>query len=564
MSVAFYPPGERSGGQDLSIAISPLGLVELADEEFEVHGPRLNRYSLNWAHYLGYHWGYKREAGEAQLTFNWCKAFCDYLIDFQFSKGIQFRVPEALEAIAVPLYRRVWEQDNDKDTLLWEIGQLGSVSGDVFIKVAYEEAYVDSIGRLHPGRCRIIPLNPAFCFPEYHPHDRSRLLRFKLKYRFWGTSLEGTRSVYTYVELITDDVIEEYVNDELISQRVNPLGTIPIVPIQNTMISSSPWGLSDMNDIIALNREYNIRATAVSDTLSYHAEPVTIITGAKASNLEKGSKKVWGGLPPEAKVFNLEGVGNLAEALAYLELLKKTMHELTGIPQGALGETQPISNTSGVALYLTYLPLMQRYNRKKAQYSKGFMRVNELIMITMAQKEPGMLVYNPGLGVPLEADNYKQLDPNDPLIYQCEVHWPPPLPLDIQMKLLEIQTMMEMGLQSKSGALRELGYESPQQVLADIFDELIEDVKDQGTLDIMRGQIMHVIGVLTGDIPTEPEASPGETGPGVPSTTSTAPTTALAQTVLAAQEAPLRTLLAELVQRAEGRSPSRSEPQNNS
>ncbi len=26
---------------------------ELADEEFEVHGPRLNRYSLNWAMYLG-------------------------------------------------------------------------------------------------------------------------------------------------------------------------------------------------------------------------------------------------------------------------------------------------------------------------------------------------------------------------------------------------------------------------------------------------------------------------------------------------------------------------------
>jgi hypothetical protein len=26
-----------------------LGLVELSDEEFEVHGPRLNRYSHNWA-----------------------------------------------------------------------------------------------------------------------------------------------------------------------------------------------------------------------------------------------------------------------------------------------------------------------------------------------------------------------------------------------------------------------------------------------------------------------------------------------------------------------------------
>jgi hypothetical protein len=49
MTVDFSPPSYRAGGSDLSISISPLGLVELSDEEFEVHGPRLNRYSHNWA-----------------------------------------------------------------------------------------------------------------------------------------------------------------------------------------------------------------------------------------------------------------------------------------------------------------------------------------------------------------------------------------------------------------------------------------------------------------------------------------------------------------------------------
>jgi hypothetical protein len=45
----------RAAGSDLAMQISPLGLVELADEEFEVHGPRLNRYAQNWAFYLGHH-----------------------------------------------------------------------------------------------------------------------------------------------------------------------------------------------------------------------------------------------------------------------------------------------------------------------------------------------------------------------------------------------------------------------------------------------------------------------------------------------------------------------------
>ncbi len=33
MSVAFYPPSMRAASSDLAISISPLGLVELSDEE---------------------------------------------------------------------------------------------------------------------------------------------------------------------------------------------------------------------------------------------------------------------------------------------------------------------------------------------------------------------------------------------------------------------------------------------------------------------------------------------------------------------------------------------------
>ena len=77
----FSPPSYRAASSDLTISISPLGLVELADEEFEVHGPRLNRYSLNWAMYLGHHWSYRREIGESQMVYNYYRAFTDYIIN---------------------------------------------------------------------------------------------------------------------------------------------------------------------------------------------------------------------------------------------------------------------------------------------------------------------------------------------------------------------------------------------------------------------------------------------------------------------------------------------------
>lgn len=503
MTVNFSPPSYRAGGSDLAISISPLGLVELADEEFEVHGPRLNRYALSWAMYLGHHWGYRREMGEPQVTVNFHRAFTDYLINFTFGKGIQFRSPRETEHIIPSLLKRVWEDDNDKASVLYEIGQQGAVSGDAFIKVAYEDAFTDPSGRFNPGQVKILPLNSSFCFPEWHPHNRNRLIRFKLKYRFWGTSLEGTRQVFTYTEILTDEMIEEYINDELIDQRENPLGRIPIVHIANRMISGVPWGQGDCEDIITLNKEYNEKCTDISDIINYHAAPITIITGAKANNLDQGPKKVWGGLPKDSKVFNLElGGDGLTGPIAYLQILKTHMHELVGVPETALGQVQPISNTSGVALSIQFQPLMNRWQQKTAQYGMGLEKVNELILMTLFMKEPETLQYDAGTDDPdLREGQPLVLDPNDPLIYKTVVHWNEPLPLDKMIKLQEITMSQQMGLESRVGALRQLGEEFPDLKLEEIRQELKEDAIADGALKLIHATIAAEIFELTGMMP---------------------------------------------------------------
>jgi hypothetical protein len=517
--IDFSPPSYRAASSDLTISISPLGLVELADEEFEVHGPRLNRYSLNWAMYLGHHWSYRREIGEAQMVYNYYRAFTDYIINFTFGRGAQFRSPSVTEAVVPDLLKRVWESDNDKQSVMWEMGQQGGVSGDCFVKVAYEEAYVDPAGRAHPGKVRILPLNSSFCFPEFHPHDRNRLIRFKLKYRFWGTSTEGTRQVYTYTEILTDDRIEEYINDEIIDSRPNPIGVVPVVHIPNVRVSGSPWGLSDCHDIIVLNRNYNETATDIADIINYHAAPVTVITGAKASGLEKGPKKVWGGLPKDAQVFNLEGGGQgLAGAMEYLKIIKTAMHEMVGVPETALGQVQPISNTSGVALSIQYQPLMNRYHQKITQYGEGIQRINELVLMTLAFKEPEGFMYRPEVNGPIKKFQMPVLDLNNPVTFESTVHFPPPLPLDKLIVLSEIQQKMNMGLESREGALRQLGEEFPDEKLEEIRSELISDAKADGALKLVQNQIAASIVSLTGMMPDgtpPPGAVPGDgVGPG--------------------------------------------------
>jgi len=815
MAIDFHSPSYRASSSDLTVSVSPLGLVELADEEFEVHGPRLNRYAHNWAFYLGHHWGYKREHGEPQLTFNYVKAFADYINNFTFGKGVGFRSPKATEAIVPQLLQRVWEEDNDKESVLWEMGNQGGVSGDCFVKVAWDPPFADPVGQVQPGRIRILPLNASYClpvedtevltrrgwlsandlttddealaldpgtdelvwtdvqavnvfdwdgpmarwrnerfdalstpdhrwlaqsargkrsirttadlhelqgggagslvvaggtpmafsplakhdddfvetvgwfvteghwhtqnrapmftqdeqinpehaaridrlakawggsvyrfkgkatqwyvpslreslhsvvgdqkaltaeflgsltysqarllyetlldgdghrgvstvwaqsdegrvdgfqmlammlglrtqarwrqrdigkrcsdvtvyknrtlniqnlkrttehyqgkvwcpttgtgtwvarrkgttfhtgncFPEWHPHDRNRLIRFKMKYRFWGTALEGTRQVFTYVELMTDEAIEEYINDELIDSRPNPLGRIPVAFIPNIPVSGSPWGLSDIQDIISLNREYNEKATDISDIINYHAAPVTVITGAKASQLEKGPKKVWGGLPKDASVFNLELAANLAGPMQYLEMIKRSMHELTGVPESALGQFQPISNTSGVALSIQFQPLMNRYSLKKTTYGRGINQINDLILRHIALYQPEAMQWDATNSTVLKDGQIPVLDPLDPITYRTTLHWPPPLPIDELVKLNEIQMKQGLGLESKRGALRDLGYEFPEEKMQEIFDELVEDAKEQGALDLLNATITSSIMKLTGMVP---------------------------------------------------------------
>jgi hypothetical protein len=518
MGIAFYPPSYRAAASDLTVAISPLGLVELADEEFEVHGPRLNRYANNWAWFLGHHWAYRREIGEPQLVFNWVRAFSDFLVNFSFGKGIYFSSPEATRAIVPYLLKEVWEVHNNKHAVLNEIGQQGSVSGDVFAKIAYEPPYMDSAQVPHEGRIRILPLNPAFCFPEWHPHDRSRMIRFKLKYKFWGTAVDGTRMVMTYVELITEDTIEEYINDEMIDRRPNLLGEIPIVYTQNYAVSSSPWGLSDIQELIPLNREYNEKATEISDIINYHVAPVTVITGAKASNLEKGPRKIWAIGSEKAKVQNLELETNFTGPLGYMELLKQAMHEMTGVPATALGTLQPISNTSGVALALQYQPLMLKHERKKSQYIPFFQRVNELIIKTAFLFAPELTVYNPYLSsLQIQPDQMSQLDPLNDVSYRTSVEWTSPMPMDTLITINEIQAKMAMNLESRRGALRDLGEQFPDQKLREIFEEVVEDTKEQGALDLIRSQLAAFNMMATGMTPDgQPLMGQDEEGNPVP------------------------------------------------
>jgi hypothetical protein len=282
-------------------------------------------------------------------------------------------------------------------------------------------------------------------------------------------------------------------------------------------VSGSPWGLADCHDIIPINRTYNEVSTDIADIVNYHAAPVTVIIGAKANQLEKGANKVWGGLPKDARVENLEGgAQGLRGAMEFLALMKKAMHEMTGVPETALGTAAPVSNTSGVALSIQFQPMMNKWNQKIIQYSRGLQRINEIILLNLAIKEPEAMMWNPTMEGTLHQGEAQMLDINDPLTYQNFVHFLPPLPLDKLVLLNEIQTKMSLGLESKAGALRTLGEEFPYEKLDEIRTELLADAKADGAVKLVQTQIEQTIAELTGMLSGGLGGQPVPMAPGQP------------------------------------------------
>jgi hypothetical protein len=89
------------------------------------------------------------------------------------------------------------------------------------------------------------------------------------------------------------------------------------------------------------------------------------------------------------------------------------------------------------------------------------------------------------------------------------------------IKLNEIMMKMQLGLESKRGAMLDLGEEFPDEKLQELFEELIIEAKQDGAQQILKANIAAAVMELTGIIP-EGYGEPVQQDPGTQSTTTTA------------------------------------------
>lgn len=437
----------------------------------DMHVQRLNRYKRHWGFYRGEHFSSMTTEGARKFVANYCKLVVDKSVNWLVTNSFKLNAPPGNEAI-LPALNLVWDT-NMRDSLMWEHSQTGAVTGDGFLYPTIVD--VDEAGKplpLEQQRLVIVNLDPAYVYPVYNLLTREMtecLIQFPsltnaniANISHLAVGRQGVYSVH-----ITPKVVTHYWNKDKIRETENVFGDVNVAHTRNLYLSNSIFGLSDLDGIIELNEEYNQIGHEIGDIIKYHAAPTTLIFGARASQLERGANKIISGLPKDAKVENLVLESDLKATMDHHKGLKQTIAELSSTPESVWGSMDKLpSNTSGVALEVQWLPLIEKTKLKHISYGATIQRVNSLLLRVL--QSHFKLDFASAVKTPSS-------------LYTTVVEFVSPIPQDEKAKIDLVNTKVTAGLQSQAGAIREIGERDPDRTMieiqADKIQQMAEDIE---------------------------------------------------------------------------------------
>lgn len=351
------------------------------------------------------------------------------------------------------LLETVWEA-NSKEDFLYQLALMGCITGDAFVKISYDEDfYADGVGEL-----KFEVLDSRTVVPIFDGMDRHKMVACRIQYPAYEIMEDGSKEKIMYTEVHTESTIVFLKNQEITNVIPNPLGELLVVHIKNEPLPFERFGRSDLENLIVPQKEFNEKVSDLSEILAYHAAPVTIVKGARVQQLEKGAKKVWGGIPKDGDVYNLNLDADLSSTIQYLEMLRKFIGEAGDVPQEVVSNQQEVSNTSGAALQLQYQPTLDRVQKKYICYGDGLRKINRLIL----------RFYEATGAIDLPEDIAPALK------YKTSIVWGDALPRDRSLELSDIASEIGLGLESKKGAMERLGVENVEEKLEEIRQEQLE------------------------------------------------------------------------------------------
>ena len=418
---------------------------------------RLRAYRENLDFYNGSQWPGRSRTRERRLTFNYAKVFVDKVTSYLMS-GLSFAIDpvpagdKEMARRAEDAIYKVYEASN-LEQLDFDTELDAAILGDGCFKVTWD---------LRERRVRVSAPDVQGIFVWWLGDDVTRIWRVASRYYLSADEVKflyntGTarrvapvtgRPQSTIVEVWTDRKFELWIDDSLFERKANPYGFIPFIIYPNLREPKKFWGVSDIPALIEPSRELNRALSQLSLILELSGNPIAVLENIEnAQDIAVQPGAVWE-IPERAKAYLLDLLqgGGVKLHVDYIDLLYRTLHDLSESPRTAFGDNE--RGLSGVALEMELHPLLQKVRRKRTIRTAAYRRRNEMIL-KMMERMNGETFGN----------------------YRSRIIWGPVLPQDRDRLVRDEQILVGAGIHSRRRAMNELGIEDPDNEFSRWLEE---------------------------------------------------------------------------------------------
>ena len=304
----------------------------------------------------------------------------------------QIRVsPEAKQAQL--LADAVFGDDDQRMTLFSKIGINGGVYGHVFVKVVPPRRGAPSI----ENPPRLVLLNPETVALFTDPEDADLIVKYRIEYACQDARGQNIRRRQDISRVDPDDddaTLASGLGDDTTWRIQNsiasgatggrfvpdgpalvwPHGLPPIVDWQNYPNPNSVWGQRDVTDgLVELNQQLRLVESNINKIGFLQGHPYLYATGADTGGLKPTPGQIIDLGAEDAQLRAVDASGDLAQLMAFAEMLRSDMDEESGVPGVATGRMQdlPRGQVSGITMRLLYAPLLARSEHKRRLYGQG-------------------------------------------------------------------------------------------------------------------------------------------------------------------------------------------------
>lgn len=337
------------------------------------------------------------------------------------NKGVSFLFGQDLDIATSQkaLIEEIWGDDDDKMTLLSQLGTNGGVCGQPFIKL------IPSVGEMAVPR--LVVMDPQIVRMVTLPDDCTSVLAYVVEYPIGDgaqkrqvvaridpnadlgqTGPEDMEDTWTITNFVQTTASGRFM--QVGESEDWPYPFAPILTCQNLPNPNEAWGVPDLTpDLIGMNNVLNFIQSNTSRIIKFHGHPKTWGKGFKQSQMTMSVDDVIVLESMDGTLQNLEMTSDLSHMLNFAEVIRQDMDEQSRVPAVALGRMAqlPRGNLSGVALQLLFQPLIEKTIQKQRLYGKLIREVTRAALVLAGK---------------LSVHDYED--------FKVELHWQDVLPAD--------------------------------------------------------------------------------------------------------------------------------------